>query len=237
MAQRHVTRKLSVLLIGLIVLNLLTKNGDIFYPAFFIISSIVLMAKWKRVGKKDIVVGLILGIISFNPVYGFCTVLGYIGAKSVFNKTEHHISVLPASMREVAFWGLLGAGFLSFINIVWMLSDTPVNISIHINAVIMGLNAGITEEILFRYLLFAICVCISGDEDLTKIQSVLCYFIMIIPHVLKHYSAFSAIVFWDFVLLCFFGLSFTYIQRKSCLLVAIGAHFVVVLLRFMMFGA
>lgn len=117
-----------------------------------------------------------------------------------------------------------------------MLTDVSMNFSININAILIGLIASIPEKILFKYLLFAICVYIVRDNKFTKLQTVLYYLIMIIPHVLKHYPSFSAIGFGSFILMCFLGFSFTYIQRKSCLGVAIGVHFAVDFLRFTLFG-
>lgn len=230
------TIKLVLLLICLIFLYSLSKNGDIFFPTFFIISSIILMVKSSSMKKKDIIIAVILGVVSLNPIYGFCSIFGYIGAKSFFNSTKHKIEVLPKSLKEIFIFGFIGTTILSSINTIWMLTDVPINFSLNGNAVIMGLIAGIPEEILFKYLLFAICVYIVGDKKFTKMQTVLCYLIMIIPHVLKHYPSFSAIGFGSFLLMCFFGFSFTYIQKKSCLTVAIGVHFMVDYLRFIIFG-
>lgn len=230
------TSKLVFLLVGLIFIYSLTSNGDIFFPAFFIISSIILMVKSSSVEKKDIIIAVILGVMSLNPIYGFCSIFGYIGAKSFFNSSKHKIEAFPKSLKEVFVFGFVSTVILVSANTIWMLTDTSINFSLNGNAIIMGLIAGIPEEILFKYLLFAICVYIVGDKKFNKIQAVLCYLIMIIPHVLKHYPSFSSINFGSFTLMCFFGLSFTYIQIKSCLTVAIGVHFAVDFFRFIVFG-
>ena len=78
--ENKVTRKLLLLLVGLIVVVLLQKNGN-FFPIFFLGLSFFLILKNKsRFSKKDFFTGLALSILSLNPVYGICIVIGYMGA-------------------------------------------------------------------------------------------------------------------------------------------------------------
>lgn len=236
MTQNHTTRHLIVLFIGLFLLYCLTKGGDIFFPTFFIVSSIILMKNSKSVAKKEMLIGGTLGILSLNPLYGFCSIFGYIGAKSFFNTAKHKIAVLPKSIKEFIIWGLIGTLILTSINTIWMLTDLPFNFSFRGYAIMMGLMAGIPEEILFKYFLYAFCIYLAGDKPFTKVQSVFVYLILIVPHVLLHYPSLSHITFFNFALMCGFGFSFAYIQRKSSLATAISVHFMVDFLRFTFFG-
>lgn len=118
-----------------------------------------------------------------------------------------------------------------------MVQSTPINFSLSLNAITGSLIASIPEELLFRYLLFAVCVNIGNDRDFSKLQNLICYLILIVPHVLMHFPAGTTITLIDFGLMSVFGITLAYIQRKSSLTLAIIVHFLIDFFRFMIFGA
>lgn len=99
-----------------------------------------------------------------------------------------------------------------------------------------SLIASIPEEVLYRYLVFAICVTIGKGQLFSKGQSILCYFILIIPHVLMHFPVGAEMNFIDVRLMGIFGIILTCIQRKSSLAMAIMVHFVIDYFRIIIFG-
>lgn len=235
---KTVTKNLVLLLGGLLLICLLQKNGN-FFPVFFIIVSIFLIIKNKPQNLKDIAsnisAGICLSILSLNPIYMICIALGYVGARQIYDKADCKINLLPGTKKELFFWGLLPAILLTVLNSIWIIQDTPINFSFRISAISAGLIASIPEEVLFRYLVFALCVFIRKGKTFSKNQSILCYLILIIPHVLMHFPI-GEITVIDFGLMCIFGVVLTLIQRKSSLALAIIVHFIIDFCRILIFG-
>lgn len=125
---------------------------------------------------------------------------------------------------------------MTILNTLWMIQSNPIDISFRINAIATGLIASIPEELLFRYLVFAFCVYIGKDKKFSKFQNILCYVILIFPHVLMHFPAVTEITITDLVFMSIFGIILTFIQRKSALTLAIGVHFVIDFFRIIIFG-
>ena len=236
---KNITRKLIFLLLGLLILYLFTKNGN-FFPVFFAIASLILIYKCKAADKKEdiknLLIGVVLAILSLHPIYGICIVLGYVAAHRVFDNSNNKILVFPKEKKEILVYGLLPTFFLILLNSIWMVQSTPINFSLSLNAITGSLIASIPEELLFRYLLFAVCVNIGNDRDFSKLQNLICYLILIVPHVLMHFPAGTTITLIDFGLMSVFGITLAYIQRKSSLTLAIIVHFLIDFFRFMIFG-
>lgn len=234
--EKNITRNLIFLLAGLSVIYLLQKNGNLF-PLLFLALSLFLIRKNKtKFSKKDFIIGLVLAILSLNPIYALCIVFGYMGAKQLYDKSDIKICLMPKTKQEIVIYGLLPAMLLTLLNIIWMMQSSPINFSFRITAIAGGLLASIPEELLFRYLVFAICVYIGKDKAFSKFQNILCYVILIVPHVLMHFPAGAEINIADLGLMSIFGIVLTLIQRKSSLALAIGVHFIIDFMRFTVFG-
>ena len=99
-----------------------------------------------------------------------------------------------------------------------------------------ALRAGLFEEILFCTFLYAFCVEVAGKKKFNHIQTFFCLLIMILPHVLIHFS--GTIEIGSLIVMSVaFGLPFALLQWKVNLSAAIGAHALVDLIRFIVFGA
>lgn len=233
------TKKLILLFLGLLLLYLLRKNGN-FFPVFFIIVSVLIIFKYKTTDKtkdiKNLSVGIALAILSLNPIYGICIVLGYVAAKRIFDYSSNKILIFPREKKELLLYGLLPTAFLVFLNTIWMIQSNSLNFSFRISAITGSLIASIPEELLFRYFLFAVCVNIGKDQAFSKVQNFICYLILIVPHVLMHFPAGTTVTFIDFSLMSVFGIALTYIQRKSSLALAIIVHFLIDFFRILLFG-
>lgn len=233
------TKKLTILFFGVLLLCLLQKNGN-FFPVFFIIAAFFIIFKNKRTDRtksiKDILVGIALAILSLNPIYGICIVLGYVAARRIFDYSNNKIIIFPKEKKELFLYGLLPTVFLVFLNTIWMIQSNSLNFSFRISAITGSLIASIPEEILFRYFLFAVCVNIGKDQVFSKVQNFICYLILIVPHVLMHFPAGTTINLIDLGLMSVFGIALTYIQRKSSLALAIIVHFLIDFFRILLLG-
>ena len=220
------TRNLIFLFIGLLLIYMLQKNGN-FFPVFFLISSLFLIYRnrkeKRKVDKIDVLIGILLG-------------LGYVGAKQVFDNSSYKINLCPKDKKEVIFYGIIPATFLILLNTIWFLQTVSINVGFRLEAITGSLIASIPEELLYRYLVFALCVILCNNQIRTKSQKFLCYLILIVPHVLMHFPAGVDISFIDVVLMSIFGIILTRIQMKSSLLLAIIVHFLIDFFRIIIFG-
>lgn len=234
------TRNLVFLFLGLLLIYMLQKNGN-FFPIFFLVSSIFLIwykneKQSKKINKKDIFMGVVLAILSLNPIYALCVGAGYVGAKHTFDNSTYRINLFPSGKKDVIFYGVLPSIFLILLNTIWFLQTTPINVEFRPEAITGSLIASIPEEILYRYLVFAICIVICNNQIRTQIQKILCYLILIIPHVLMHFPAGADMRLTDVILMSIFGIMLTRIQMKSSLLLAILVHFFIDFFRIIIFG-
>lgn len=128
-------------------------------------------------------------------------------------------------------------GILSIINLFLGMGEMQIQMSLKIQWLLDAVRAGVCEEIVFRMFFFALCAHIVKDSELSKLQNVLCYAIMVLPHVLMHFNFRNFDIESVVILTLLFGLPFALMQRKSNLVSAIGAHTMVDLVRFCVFGA
>lgn len=237
------TSKLIAFLIALI--GLWTIYGIIHSMLIWFISinliAIYIILKYKAFNKKDITAGTVFGVLCMpsNIIMGFSTVLPFIAAMMIFKDSKNRIYMFKAGKRNVfvmtALLILVVGGILSGFNVL-LSNSMPVNFSINLKWFFDAMRAGIFEEISFRFFFFALCVYLTKDQPFSRIQNLLCYAIMVIPHVLAHFNFQNFNIIGVIFLCLFFGLPFALMQRKSNLVSAIGSHTVVDLVRFCVYG-
>lgn len=246
-SDKGVSLRLVIILALFIALWLVTAtnpmNLNILWFIVIIVLSVFFIMKNKNISKRDILVGIFLGIISMpsNLIMGVVSIIAYLGGVSVFKKSNNKIPLIKSNNKKELFKTILLAiivgGILGIINFYLGRSSMPINSSIKLKWFLDGIRAGTTEEIMFRFFFFAICVYFTNDKVLSKVESFLCYLIMIIPHVLIHFDLASIDIGSIVVLSLLFGLPFAIMQRKHDLSSAIGAHAIVDIIRFCIFGA
>lgn len=234
---------LFISLIGLWILNSIVPATKYVWYIGLAIVGLIFSIKNKSNTKGDIVTGSILSILVglTNPVSGIATLFSYIGAQSVFRKSDNKILVVHKEgvkgVIETILLVVVIGGLLGIVNVFLGLQGMPINLNNDFKWVIAALNPGIAEEVLFRFMLFAICVVITRDKVLTKGENILCYGIIVIPHVLLHFQLNNVDIGSVVILTVLFGAPFALLQRKWSLASAIGSHYVVDLIRFFVFGA
>jgi len=208
-----------------------------------LILSVLFMIKNKNISRRDVVVGILLGLISMpsNFFMGAISIIAYLGGVSVFKESDNKILLIKSNNKKEILKTILltifVGGILGTINIYLGKSAMTINPSIKLKWFLDAIRAGVTEEIIFRFFFFAICVYFTNDKVLSRFQNFLCYLIMIIPHVLIHFDRTNFELGSVIILTLIFGLPFAIMQRKHDLSSAIGAHAIVDLIRFCIFGA
>ena len=237
------TYKLILLFVSLIFMWVISVllNGIILW--FIVINLLSLyIITTKRVDLNDVIVAVVLAFISVvsNFISGIMIILPYMASCSIFKQANNKITLVNISTKNDKLTTILlvflVGGLLGGINVFFALSSMDVSLTFDMIWIFDGLHAGIMEEICFRMFLFALCVYITKDKPMTKIQNTICYAIMVIPHVLIHFN-FATINLGSIIYLSLiYGLPFTLMQKKHSLISAIGAHAVVDIIRFITFG-
>ncbi|MDD3428589.1 MAG: CPBP family glutamic-type intramembrane protease [Oscillospiraceae bacterium] len=238
------TVRLSILLasfVSLWVIISVFQSTAIWFVIINIVA-ICIIAKYKNADKKAVFLGFVFGIICIpsSVIMGISVILPYIASVCVFKKSSNKIYIFNNGKKS---WPVITliltfvvGGVLGFINILFALSAMAINPSFNIQWFIDALRAGVFEEIFFRLFFFALCIIVTKDKPLSRMQNILCYIIMIVPHVLIHFNLQSFNIGSFIMLSLLFGLPFAIMQRKVNLISAIGVHSFVDLLRFCVLG-
>ncbi|MDQ0087594.1 hypothetical protein J2T12_000988 [Paenibacillus anaericanus] len=237
--------KLTLLLVGLSclwVFSALFKMIFIWFLLFGIIS-VVYIIKNKNTKLMDVIIGCVLGMIAMpaSMFMGVSSIIIYIGATSMMKGSSHRIILIKNSTKKdvvISCVTLVLVGVvLGAINVLLAVGSTAINPSFQLSFIMEALKAGVTEEIIFRFFLFALCVVIAGDHKFTRLQNVLCYLIMVLPHVFIHFELSTFNIVNVIVLALLFGFPFAWLQRKRDLVSAMGSHAIVDIIRFCVFSA
>ncbi len=234
------TFRLSVVLIfflGLWGISALLHQTAIWFIVINLMA-IYLLIKRKAFDKADVLTGVSLGMMCMpsSLIMGISTILPYIAAMTIFKNSANGISFYKngKSKTLIRTLGLIFVvgGILGGINVLLALGSTTIHLSLKLQWLADALRAGIFEEISFRFFFFAICLYAAKDQPLSRLQNILCYAVMVIPHVLLHFDLQTFNVVNFILLSLLFGLPFAWMQRKYNLVSAMGAHAFVDLIRF-----
>ena len=237
------TIKLTLLLIFFIGVWFIASVLETTFIWFITINliAIYLITKNKATTSKDFILGIIFGILCMpsSPIMGIFTIIPFIASIVIFKKSKNTVHIFDNNKKSILLSGalILGIGMmLGTINVFFAIGSIPINPGFKIQYVFNALRAGIFEEIFFRLFFFAMCVYITNDSKFSKLQNLLCYFIMILPHTLIHFNLSTFNLPSVVMLSVLFGLPFALMLRKLNLISAIGAHSIVDVIRFCTFG-
>lgn len=192
------------------------RVGEIWYSFVSVASLTLIILFRRRVSLKDVLVGLLFGLMCVPnaiPKYPSATtvyILGiyfdksyiphiasvvpaYIASMAIFKNSENKIYLFKNEKKHVLLKTVLcivlGVGILSVLDCLRCISaGMPTVFNFNTIAIAIGLETGFFEEVVFRTFLFALCVLYTRGAKLTRLQSVLCYAVMIIPHTLAHFQ-------------------------------------------------
>lgn len=221
------------------------------------VTALIFIAAYrKNVSLKDVLVGLFFGLMciprgilkypAVNTVYIMgiyfdVTILEYaiplvpvyIASMAVFKNSEEKIYLFKNGKKhtvlKTVLWIVIAAAAWVFLETVRGVYN-GVSPTFHISGVgvALGLQTGFFEEVFYRTFLFAVCVVVLRGRKMTRLQSVLCYAIMLIPHTLAHFTLGRLIYAPLFVV--YMGirlLPMAIAQRRNNLVSAIGIHMAV----------
>lgn len=239
--------KLTLVLIAFVLLWLITSSNpgtlDILWFIVAVSISTLFILKKKNITRSDVAVGVFLGLLATpsNPLMGAVSIVAYLGGVSVFKESGNGILLLRSRggagvLRTFLLMTTVG-GMLGALNIYLAHFSMEISPSIELKWFLDAMQAGVMEEITFRFLFFAICVYVTNGKIESRSENILCYCVMVIPHVLLHLNLTHFDIGGMVLLSLVFGLPFAVMQRKHDLTSAIGAHAIVDVMRFSVFGA
>ena len=101
-----------------------------------------------------------------------------------------------------------------------------------ITPLLIGLQAGIMEEISFRFIFYALSVYILRGKEKNIVDNILIYAIMTLPHAIAHgFDIRNLIGAW-----LVFAMPLAILQKKSDLTSSITTHFIIDFIRFSVLG-
>lgn len=236
---------LIVIFIGLLGIWIMSSYFDfklIWFIMFWVLSILIILENKKNITKHNIIIGIILGILSIpsNLIMGVSTIITFVAAMSIYNKSKNKIIFFRSGKKNVVitlFIILITGVLLGTLNVYLAMDTMVINISFKLKWILDALRAGITEEVLFRFFFFAICIKVTRDNKLNKFQIFMCYLIMIIPHSMAHFDFTTFSIPNVIIPSLLFGLPLTLSIMKRDLLTAMGIHSIIDLLRFIIFSA
>lgn len=237
--------KLGLISLAYIIISLLaafTGRLYIFYISVMVAGIYFLFNFKNEIMQRDIFVSVILasmaglyGIITGNYIMGSIVIImgmcSYMGSVPVFRKYISTNKVLGDDPKKSIGLGIILGLVLGAFNI--LIAGASINPKFALDALFLALQAGIWEEVAMRFLFYAIGVYIFKREGQNRLENILIYILMVIPHLLAHgMMGIGSLI----VLFLLFGLPMAILQRKVDLTSAIIMHSTVDLIRFVCLG-
>lgn len=210
--------------------------------------SLIILIKRGLPNKNMIVTGLCLALAAgfIRPFTGVMTFLAFLASIQIFEQTESKAIVLKRPLFTTISLGL-GVGIVLGIINLFFLASQPFDFTSPFVALLVSLNPGISEEIMFRLFIYAGSVYLLGGRIKGRKEKVWVYILMIIPHVLLHfpdpffvdgalYIDVGALLISPLILSLLFGLPMALLLKKRDLTAAMITHTVVDFIRFLIFG-
>lgn len=216
----------------------------LWFLSMIIIAFMALVMIWKEryLCPTHLILAGILAILVWNPFGSVVTFLTYYGGTAIFQKTTNRIVLLRGRIWSSLLIGMAIGLPLAGLNVFMALASNAMEIDMAnpFWAAFAALRPGISEEVIFRYFIYALLVRRFND-CFTKKQAGLSLVLLIVPHVLLHLpdlfmtDPVNAIVSAVFLSLLF-GLPMALLQLRRDLLSAITLHYFIDFVRFFLFG-
>jgi len=209
--------------------------------------SLVILIKTGIPERSKLFIGLFLALLAglTQAWTGIITFLAFLASMRMMETTEEKLVVLrlPATKSFV-----LGVGIGVVLGVVNLfLSEAPKGFAPTVDALVLSLNPGVSEEIIFRLFMFAFSVYLLGGKIKSRRESLWIYVLMIVPHVLLHFPDqyfvdgvltldLGVVIISPLVASLLFGLPMTLAMVKRDLTAAMLIHTIVDYLRFIFIG-
>ncbi len=196
--------------------------------------------------------GVVMSINSgFNPIITSITIFSYYAACCMLKKYNSQEKILKINskyiIKDIGFGVLVGI-IPAICNLIeFYIQDgysfPPFSLSRLLPGAMGALQPGISEEIVFRFFLYAFIVnAFKGKIPKTKIFSVVMYTLLILPHSFMHYPPL------DFIntplvttlnliyMSCVFGIPAVWLMKNKTLYSAVTFHWFLDFIRFWIVG-
>lgn len=202
-------------------------------------ASLWLWAKLWAFDPKQLLIGLVLAVLVWNPIPSAGTFFAYYAGFLVFRRTAYKIPLLKGSLLSSVALGVAIGLPLAAVNV--LLSGAEITWGNPLQAAWVALNPGIHEEVVFRFFVFALCVYMLQGQLQKRSTRLLCLVLMVLPHVMLHFPDIfrenPEIVLASVVILSLlFGLPMAVLQRRRDLVAAMALHWFIDFIRFWLLG-
>ena len=187
----------------------------------------------------------------FNPVIGSITLIAYYSACQIFRMYSYENKIFKlnykAILNHIGFGILIGI-LPAILNVLeFYIQDgytlPTFSMDRFFPAAVRALQPGISEEIVFRFFLYAFILnAFKGVIPKTKFVIVMTYALLIIPHGVMHYPTSDFItnplgtVLNLIYMCCVFGVPSVWLLKRNSLYSAIAFHWFVDFIRFWIVG-
>lgn len=205
--------------------------------------AIAILIKEKLPHKTVSIMGAILGILVglSSLLTGIVTFFAFLASMRIMDKSEDRIALFKRPYFYSISLGLVMGSLLGYINL--FLAGKTLEFAPSLQAFIIALNAGISEEIIYRLFIYALAIYILGGKIATRKDTLWVYILMIVPHVLMHFPDFyfvngkftidlGSLVIGLVIQIVLFGLPMTFAMLKRDLTSSMIIHTLVDFFRF-----
>ena len=205
-----------------------------------------LIAVKRRLIPSALIAAAVLSVLVWTPWTALFTFVSFYGAALVFAGARHRIRASPHAIRGVLVSVLLGVGIGVPLATVNVFAGTggdlgALVIGDPLDAAARALGPGVSEEVIFRYLPFALCVYLTRDTLQQGAVRGLCFGLLVVPHVMIHLpdlflsNPIEALVSLGMLSLLF-AVPMAVLQLKRDLLAAVSLHWFIDFVRFLLIG-
>ena len=215
------------------------------------IISIIYVFKFRNFVLFDIIISLLLSLLcctsGFNPIIVPVTFLSFLSGAFIFRSYNQEFKFcvgLKNTLKSIGFGILIGI-VPGMINIIEFLLKgytlkVPNFYDIY-SSFLRALQPGISEEIVFRFFLFAyVTAAFKGKIPKTMTSNLLIYLLLIVPHCIMHneflpvnfISNFNTTILNLIYMCAVFGIPSVYLIKNRNLYCAIGFHWFCDFVRF-----
>lgn len=155
------------------------------YYSIAIAFSVYIIKKRKcKIGSHDLIIAFILGALggSTDIFLAITTILTYISSSIILSDSKTKITFLKIPIKDPSYIILI----IVMLYIIFYIRFNNFGLVPVSYGIYRAVRPGITEEVMWRFFLFAVSMKITNGEFSNKYHKILIWLILIVPHILIH---------------------------------------------------